>query len=96
MINIDEERILTWQLFSRRSDAVPCGLTMEEELATAKRSHNAHKGIFNQRIKAFESRVASFRRSPEVPQNWAEVEYAFGNVKFAAAGSVFEPDLRGG
>ena len=83
MINIDEERILTWQLFSRRSDAVPCGLTMEEELATAKRSHNAHKGIFNQRIKAFESRVASFRRSPEVPQNWAEVEYAFGNVKLS-------------
>ena len=42
-----------------------------EELASAKRSHNAHKGLFGQRIKAFESRVASFKRSPEVPQNWA-------------------------
>ena len=51
-----------------------------EELASAKRSHNAHKGLFGQRIKAFESRVASFKRSPEVPQNWAEVEDAFDKV----------------
>ena len=54
-----------------------------EELASAKRSHNAHKGIFGQRIKAFESRVASFKRSPEVPQNWAEVEDAFDKVKLS-------------
>ena len=54
-----------------------------EELATAKRSHNAHKGLFSQRIKAFESRVASFRRSPEVPQNWTEVEDAFEKVKLS-------------
>ena len=54
-----------------------------EELASAKRSHNAHKGIFGQRIKTFESRVASFKRSPEVPQNWAEVEDAFEKVKLS-------------
>ena len=54
-----------------------------EELATAKRSHNAHKGLFSQRIKAFESRVASFKRSPEVPQNWTEVEDAFEKVKLS-------------
>ena len=54
-----------------------------EELASAKRSHNAHKGLFGQRIKAFESRVASFKRSPEVPQNWAEVEDAFEKVKLS-------------
>ena len=54
-----------------------------EELASAKRSHNAHKGIFSQRIKAFESRVASFKRSPEVPQNWTEVEDAFEKVKLS-------------
>ena len=54
-----------------------------EELASAKRSHNAHKGIFGQRIKTFESRVASFKRSPEVPQNWAEVEDAFDKVKLS-------------
>ena len=51
-----------------------------EELASAKRSHNAHKGLFGQRIKAFESRIASFKRSPEVPQNWTEVEDAFDKV----------------
>ena len=54
-----------------------------EELASAKRSHNAHKGLFGQRIKAFESRVASFKRSPEVPQNWTEVEDAFEKVKLS-------------
>ena len=52
-----------------------------EELASAKRSHNAHKGVFGQRVKTFESRIASFKRSPEVPQNWAEVEDAFEKVK---------------
>ena len=41
------------------------------------------KGLFGQRIKAFESRVASFKRSPEVPQNWAEVEDAFDKVKLS-------------
>ena len=54
-----------------------------EELASAKRSHNAHKGIFGQRVKTFESRIASFKRSPEVPQDWAEVEDAFDKVKLS-------------
>ena len=67
---------------SRGRNAGASGRIMEE-LASAKRSHNAHKGLFGQRIKAFESRVASFKRSPEVPQNWAEVEDAFDKVKLS-------------
>ena len=52
-----------------------------EELATAKRSYNALKGVFGSKAKAFEARVAAYKKSPEVPENWQELYEAFNAVK---------------
>ena len=52
-----------------------------EELATAKRSFNAHKGVFGRLAKTFEARLASYRKNPETVHNWTELDEVFHKVK---------------
>ena len=54
---------------------------MAEDLAKAKKSYNAHKGVFGRLAKTFEARLASFIKNPETVHNWTELEEIFTKVK---------------
>ena len=54
---------------------------MAEELAKAKKSYNAHKGVFGRLAKTFEARLANFQKNPETAHNWTELEEIFTKVK---------------
>ena len=56
-------------------------MTEAEELARAKKSFSAHKGVFGRLAKTFEARLASYRKNPEVVHNWTELEEVFMKVK---------------
>ena len=74
-----------------------------EELATAKRSFNAHKGVFGRLAKTFEARLASYRKNPETVHNWTELDEVFHKVKKSydkleeafTALEILEPDPEG-
>ena len=54
---------------------------MAEELAKAKRSLSAFKGQFTQRYKVFETGLVTYKKSPEVEENWTNLDNAFQKVK---------------
>mgnify|MGYP003320628885 CR=1 FL=1 len=54
---------------------------MAEDLAKAKRSYNAHKGVFGRLAKTYEARLASFMKNPETVLNWTELVEIFNKVK---------------
>ena len=54
---------------------------MAEDLAKAKKSYNAHKGVFGRLAKTFEARLANFQKNPETAHNWTELEEIFTKVK---------------
>ena len=58
-----------------------------EELATAKRSFNAHKGVFGRLAKTFEARLASYRKNPETVHNWTEFSGEPGGLPEVCDGS---------
>ena len=55
----------------------------EQEFTRAKKSLTATKGAFTKIARSFESRIATFKKSPEVPHNWNELEEVYTKVKKA-------------
>ena len=54
---------------------------MSAEETAARNSLQAFKGVLTRYCNSFEAKTATFKKNPEIKQNWSEVEESYEKVK---------------